>query len=279
VPSVLVTGAARGIGRATSLRLAAAGWHVLAGVRRTEDGEALRSAANGRIEPLALDVTDSAQVARLAEALPERLDAVVNNAGVVVSGPVEGIPLDELRRQLEVNVVGQVAVTQAVLPKLRESRGRVVFVSSLSGRVATPMTGAYNASKFALEGLADALRMEVRPWGIKVVLVEPAQTDTDMWREADGALDEAVAALAPAHRELYAGHIEGSRKMIPFSQRMASPVDGVAGTIERALTSSRPRARYVVGVGPRIQGVLSQLTPTPVLDAALSRATGVPRRV
>jgi NAD(P)-dependent dehydrogenase (short-subunit alcohol dehydrogenase family) len=197
---------------------------------------------------------------------------------VVVGGPIEGVPLEELRRQLEVNVVGQVAVTQAALPRLRESRGRVVFLSSLSGRVATPMTGPYNASKFALEGLADALRMELAPWGIKVVLVEPAQTDTDMWREADSALESTVGTLSAEHRKLYAKHIEGFRRSIPRSRRMASPADTVAAAIERALTASRPRARYVVGAGPRVQGILAQLTPTAARDALLRTATGVPRR-
>jgi NAD(P)-dependent dehydrogenase (short-subunit alcohol dehydrogenase family) len=278
MPSVLVTGASRGIGRATALRLAAAGWDVVAGVRRQEDADALR-AADGRLASVLLDVADAGQVAALPDALPQRLDAVVNNAGIVVGGPVEGVPVDELRRQLDVNVVGQVAVTQAVLPRLRAARGRVVFVSSLSGRVATPMTGAYNASKFALEGLADALRMEVAPWGIKVVLIEPAQTDTDMWRTADDALEEAVGTLSPGHRELYARHIEGWRKSIPRSQKMASPVDTVAAAIERALTARRPRARYVVGAGPRVQGALARVTPTSALDAALRAATGVPRRL
>jgi NAD(P)-dependent dehydrogenase (short-subunit alcohol dehydrogenase family) len=278
MPSVLVTGAARGIGRATALRLAVAGWEVVAGVRRAEDGEALKAEATGRVAPVFLDVTDADQVAALDEALPAALDAVVNNAGIVVGGPIEGVPVDDLRRQLEVNVVGQVAVTQAVLPRLRASRGRVVFVSSLSGRVATPMTGAYNASKFALEAVADSLRLELRPWGIRVILVEPAQTDTDMWRKADSTLDEEVAALSPVHRELYAKHIEGFRRTIPRSQRMASPVEGVAATIERALTARRPRARYVVGAGPRVQGILAQLTPTPARDALLRAATGVPRR-
>jgi NAD(P)-dependent dehydrogenase (short-subunit alcohol dehydrogenase family) len=259
--------------------LAASGWEVFAGVRRAEDGEALAAAGDGMIAPVTVDITDADHVAALSDALPDRLDAVVNNAGIVVGGPVEGVPLDDLRRQLEVNLIGQVAVTQAVLPRLRESRGRVVFVSSLSGRVATPMTGPYNASKFALEGLVDALRMEVRPWGIRVVLVEPAQTDTDMWRDADSALDESVAALAPEHRELYARHIEGWRKSIPRSQRMASSVDGVAATIERALAARRPRARYVVGIGPRVQGVLAGLSPAGARDAALSAATGVPRRL
>src|SRR3954462_14779170 len=275
MPSVLVTGAARGIGHATALRLAGAGWDVFAGVRSDADSEALRA---DRITPVLLDITSSERVAALGGALPDRLDAVVNNAGIVVNGPVEAVPVDELRRQLEVNVVGQVAVTQAVLPKLRASRGRVIFCSSLSGRWSTPMTGAYNASKFALEGLADALRMELRPWGIRVVLVEPAQTDTDLWRKADTALDESVGALTADHRTLYAKHIEGARKSIPRSQKMASSVDGVAKTIERALTARRPRARYVVGTGPRVQGVMAQLTPTPVRDAALSAALGVPRR-
>ena len=279
MPSVLVTGAARGIGRAGVLRLAGAGWDVVAGVRRAADGEALVAAAGeGRVVPVTLDITDAGQVAALADSLPARLDAVVNNAGIVVGGPVEAVPLEDLRRQLEVNLVGQVAVTQAVMPRLRESRGRAVFVSSLSGRVATPMTGPYNASKFALEGLVDALRMEVRPWGVRVVLVEPAQTDTDMWREANSSLDDAIAALAPEQRKLYAKHIEGWRKSIPRSQKMASSVDGVAEAIERALTARRPRARYVVGLGPRVQGAMAAFTSTAVMDAVLRTATGVPRK-
>jgi NAD(P)-dependent dehydrogenase (short-subunit alcohol dehydrogenase family) len=282
MPSVLVTGSARGIGRAAVLRLAGAGWDVGVGVRRAADGDALATAAGsaaGRITPVERDVTDARQVAALDDALPQRLDAVVNNAGIVVSGPIEAVPPDELRRQLDVNVVGQLAVTQAVLPRLRASRGRVVFVSSLSGRVSTPMTGAYSASKFALEALADALRMELRPWGVRVVLVEPAQTDTDLWREAHGALEATVAGMSPAHRELYAGHIDGARtKMIPRSQRMASPVDGVAATIDRALTARRPKARYVVGAGPRAQAAVAALAPTPALDALLRTASGVPRR-
>jgi NAD(P)-dependent dehydrogenase (short-subunit alcohol dehydrogenase family) len=277
MPRVFVTGAARGIGRATTLRLAAAGWDVIAGVRQEADGDELMSANPGPVMTVPLDVTDEAQVAALDRALPDQLDAVVNNAGVVVGGPVEAIPPAELRRQLEVNVVGQAAVTQALLPRLRASRGRIVFVSSLSGRVATPLTGAYSASKFALEGMADAMRMELAPWGIKVVLVEPAQTDTDMWRGADADLDESVAALSSAHRELYAKHIAGFRKTIPRSQRMAAPVDGVAATIEKALTAPRPKARYVVGTGPRLQALMAKLTPTPVLDRLLRTGTGVPR--
>ncbi len=275
MPTVLVTGAARGIGRATAVRLATTGWDVLAGVRNVADGAPL---AADRITPLVLDITNATHLAALEGTLPHQLDAVVNNAGVVVGGPIEGVQLSELRRQLEVNVVGQAAVTQAVLPRLRRSRGRVVFISSVSGLIATPMTGPYNASKFALEAMADSLRMEVAPWGIRVILVEPAQTDTDMWRKAEADLERTVASLSREHRDLYAKHIAGFRKSIPRSQRMATSADGAAAVVERALTVRRPSARYVVGRAPRIQAVAAKLTPTFALDAALRAGTGVPRR-
>lgn len=278
MPSVLVTGAARGIGRATALRLAAGGWEVIAGVRQAQDGDSLVRAQPGRITAVPLDITDEPQVASLEGVLPAALDAVVNNAGVFVGGPVEAVPLAELRRQLEVNVVGQAAVTQAVLPRLRASRGRLVFVSSVSGRVATPMFGVYNASKFALEAMVDVLRMELAPWGIRVALVEPAQTDTDLWRRAEEDFDEAVGSLSPAHRELYAKHIAGYRKTIPRSQRMAAPVDGVAAAIQKALTQRHPRARYVVGASARAQTFFAQVTPAAVRDRLLRAGTGVPRR-
>jgi NAD(P)-dependent dehydrogenase (short-subunit alcohol dehydrogenase family) len=270
LPSVLVTGAGRGIGRAIAERLCASGWDVYAGIRSGE--------APAGCTAVQLDVTSAEDVAALDGLLPDRLDAVVNNAGIAIGGPVEAVPLDEVRRQFEVNVVGQVAVTQAVMPRLRPARGRVVFVSSVSGRVSTPLTGVYNASKFAIEALADAMRMEVRPWGVRVVLVEPAQTDTDMWRGMETELDATIASLKPEHRELYAKHTAGFRRMIPLSIRISSPAEGVAATVEKALTASRPKARYVVGVGPRLQAVMAGLTPTPVLDAALSRALGVPRK-
>lgn len=279
MPTVLITGASRGIGRATALWLADRGWDVYAGVRQAQDGDALAEGGAGRITPLQLDITDAAQVAALDDALPARLDAVVNNAGVVVAGPVEAVPVAELRRQLEVNVVGQATVTQALLPRLRASRGRVVFVSSVSGLIATPMFGPYSASKFALEAMVDALRMEVAPWGIRVVLVQPAQTDTDLWRHAEQDLDQTAATLSPAHRELYARHIAGFRKTIPRSISVAAPPDGVAAVIEQALTATRPRARYVVGRAARAQAILGRALPTPLRDVVLRLGAGVPRRV
>jgi NAD(P)-dependent dehydrogenase (short-subunit alcohol dehydrogenase family) len=279
MPTVLITGAARGIGRATALHLAAHGWSVYAGVRSQADGEALRAQArSGELVPVLLDITDPAQLAALDGALPERLDAVVNNAGIVVDGPVEAVAPEDLRRQLEVNVVGQAAVTQAVLPRIRASRGRIVFVSSLSGRVSTPFMGVYSASKFALEGLADALRIEMRPWGIKVILVEPSSTDTDLWRKALDTLDGTEARLRPEHRELYSEQFAGLRKSTKAIQKQAVPVQDVVTVIERALSTERPRARYPVGTASKLQLVASAVLPTAILDAALARIAGPSRR-
>jgi NAD(P)-dependent dehydrogenase (short-subunit alcohol dehydrogenase family) len=277
MPKVLITGASRGIGRATSVRLAAAGWDVLAGVRQEADADAL-AAVSSRITPVLIDITDAEQVGRLADEVTE-LDALVNNAGVAMLGPMEGIPVAMLRAQMEVNFFGHMAVTQALLPRLRESRGRIVFTSSLSGRIATPLTGPYNASKFALEGAADALRMELKPWGIGVSLVEPAQIATDLWANAEADFDACIAAMPLAAQDLYAVHAAGFRKSIPLSQKLAAPVDKVARSIEKALTARRPRARYVVGAFPKAQATLSGASPTPVVDLILRKMTGVPPRL
>jgi NAD(P)-dependent dehydrogenase (short-subunit alcohol dehydrogenase family) len=279
MPAVLLTGASRGIGRATTLRLARAGWTVYATVRSAADGEELAAeAAGAAVHPLQLEVTSDEQIAALDAALPERLDAIVNNAGIVVSGPLETLSATDLREQFDFNVVGAVALTNLVLPRLRASRGRIVFVSSLSGVISTPMTGAYNASKFALEAIADAWRLELRPWGIKVILVEPAMTDTDLWRKAPETLEAEAAEMSADHRELYAEHLDGMRKTVPRMQKMAKPVDTVAAAIEKALTAARPRARYPVGTDVRVQAALSGVTPDRVKDAAFARLTGTPPR-
>ena len=274
MPSVLVTGAGRGIGRAATLRMAAAGWDVVAGVRDLADGEAVAAQAGGKVTPVRLDITSADDVAALAGVLPERLDGLVNNAGIVVGGPVEAVALDELRRQLEVNVVAQVAVTQALLPRLRAARGRVVFLSSVSGRVATPFTGVYGASKFALEAIGDALRIELRPWGIGVVLVEPGAIDTAIWQDALVQADETEQAMSPEHRELYAAQVEGIRGTVRRTQKQTSPPVKVADAIHTALTAKRPRARYVVGADARVQLALRGALPTRGFDAAIARLTG-----
>ncbi|MGV0849300.1 SDR family NAD(P)-dependent oxidoreductase [Mycolicibacterium phlei] len=274
MPSVLITGASRGIGRAAAEHMAAKGWDVIAGVRSERDAETV--SALPRVSPVLLDVTDDDQIAALPAALPDRLDAVVNNAGVVVAGPMETVSSADWRRLLDVNVVGQLAVTRAVLPRLRASRGRIVFVSSVNGRVSMPIIGAYSASKFALEAAADALRMELRPWRIPVSLIEPAQTDTDMWRTADTMVEDLEAGLSAEHRALYAKHITGMKKMVPVSQRMAVPTDTVTAVIERALTARWPRARYPVGAGPRLQTAVMTTLPTTVRDLLLRKVFGQP---
>lgn len=276
MPSVLVTGASRGIGKSIVEHLAARGWDVIAAVRNERDAKAVTGLSPQRISSVILDVTSAEDIAGLDESLPERLDAIVNNAGVVVAGPMETVSPDDWRKQLEINVIGQLAVTAAVLPRLRKSRGRIVFISSVNGKLSMPLIGAYAASKFAIEAAADALRMELSPWKIPVVIVEPAQTDTDMWRTADSMVEETEAALTPAHRELYAKHIAGFSKRIPLSQKMAVPTSKVSAVVEEALTTRRPRARYVVGVGPKLQVAVMTKLPTRVRDIVLRRVSGQP---
>ncbi len=276
MPSVLVTGAGRGIGKSIVTHLAGHGWDVIAGVHNDRDAALVTALDPRHISPVTLDVTDAGHIAALNDVLPARLDAIVNNAGVVVSGPMEGVTPADWRKQLEINVIGQLAVTQAVLPRLRESRGRVVFISSVNGQLSMLLIGAYCASKFALEAAADALRMELRPWQIGVVLVEPAQTDTDIWRNADDMVVETEAALTAEQQELYARHITGMKKMIPMSQKLAVPTEKVAAVVEEALTARRPRTRYVVGIGPKLQVALMTRLPASLRDRVLRRVAGQP---
>ncbi len=278
MPSVLVTGAARGIGRAVVEHLASTGWDVIAGVRSEEDANAITKVDPQRISAVILDITNAEHIANLSDALPNRLDAVVNNAGVAVGGPVETVTPEEWRKVLDVNVIGQFAVTRAVLPKLRESRGRVLFISSVNGRIATPMLGPYSASKFALEAACDALRVELRGWGVSVVLIEPAQTDTDMWRTADNMVVEMEAAMSPDQRELYAKHIAGMKKFVPRARKMASPTAKVVAVVEEALTARRPRARYVVALVPKLQTVFVTNMPVGLRDRLMTLMVGLPRR-
>ena len=205
--AAVVTGSSTGIGRASALALARDGFRVFAGVRKPEDGEALVAAAEGELEPLSLDVADGDAIAAAAERVREatggRLAGLVNNAGVVVPGPVEGVDLDELRRQLEINVVAQVAVTQAFLPQLRAAHGRVVFMSSIGGRMSLPYLSPYNASKHALEAIGDSLRQEVGPFGVDVAIVEPGAVATPFWDKGLAEAPKARAAMDPELLELY----------------------------------------------------------------------------
>jgi NAD(P)-dependent dehydrogenase (short-subunit alcohol dehydrogenase family) len=276
MPTALVTGASRGIGKGIVEHLAARGWDVIAGVRSQQDADAVTKLDPHRVSSVILDVTSADDIAALDASLPQHLDAVVNNAGIAVGGAVEMLSPDDWRKQLEINVIGAFAVTQAVLPRLRKSHGRVVFISSVNGRLSMPLVGAYAASKFALEAAADALRMELTPWKIRVIVVEPAQTDTDMWRTADTMVADLEAGLSAEHKRLYARHITGFKKMIPVSQRAAVPTERVSAVVEQALTARRPRARYIVGLGPKALVAFMGVVPTKLRDIALRKVSGQP---
>ncbi|WP_032405613.1 SDR family oxidoreductase [Rhodococcoides fascians] len=271
MPSVLVTGAGRGIGRAITERMSTAGWTVYATARSRTALETLDAMPG--VHGVPLDITDRQSISALPERLPSQLDGVVNNAGIVVSGPVEGLRIDELSQQLDVNVVSQVAVTQAVLPAIRSARGRIVFMSSVSGLITTPGTGAYCASKYALESIGDALRMELRPWKIPVSLVEPGPIRTDMWGGVLDDHDAMVAKLSNENRILYADHLAGSRKLLGRMQKIAADPARVTRAVEHALTSSRPKRRYVLDTASRVQKFAVAVTPTPLTDRLLAALT------
>ena len=264
--SALVTGAASGIGRATVLRLAAAGWSVWAAARRAADLAALVAEAPG-VRAVELDVTRAEDCARLAGEWSERpLGALVNNAGMAIAVPSEFLPPALLREQLETNLVGALAVTQAVLPALRRARGRLVFVSSISGRVAFPFFGAYNASKFALEGLADTLRQELAPAGIGVVTIEPGPVQTGIARRT---LERWLATRAelPARAETYYGPaLDRFEASLRSAGDRGIPADAVARAVERALGAARPRARYPVGRNAVVYDLLARFAPAAWLD-------------
>jgi NAD(P)-dependent dehydrogenase (short-subunit alcohol dehydrogenase family) len=272
--TVLVTGAARGIGRAIALHLAGGGWRVYAGVR---DAAATDLATlSDRITLVTLDVTDDQQVAALDDTLPERLGAVVNNVGIAVPGPVETLDRAALHHQFDVNLIGPLAVTRAVLPRVRAAHGRIVFMSSLNGLVSFPFTGAYNASKFALEAIADCLRVELWPWGLDVVLIEPGVVDTDPWHQMEATIDAVEAGMTPAHRALYAPHLAGERAMIDKLRRGAAPPRTVALAVERVLTQRRPPARVVLGRDARVLTTLRAALPAKRLDAVWVRSLRLP---
>jgi NAD(P)-dependent dehydrogenase (short-subunit alcohol dehydrogenase family) len=271
MPSVLVTGAGRGIGLAITEHMSRQGWDVYATAR---SDAALRSLDRlPHVHPVPLDITDRSAIAALPDQLPAVLDGVVNNAGIIVSGPVEGLSLDDLTRQFDVNVIAQIAVTQAVLPQIRAARGRVVFMSSVSGLYTTPGTGAYNASKYAVESLADALRMELRPWRIPVSLIEPGPIRTDMWGDVFNDYDAMVNQLSEQHRELYASHLAGSRKLMGRLQKLAADPKRVTKAVDHALTSKRPKRRYLLDIASRAQKSIVAITPTAINDAVLAAAT------
>ena len=269
--AVVVTGASSGIGEACALRLDELGFQVFAGVRREAAGLALQSKASKRLVPVLLDVTNAESIAAAVETIQSAtggvLHGLVNNAGIVIAGPLEYVPVEEVRRQMEINVVGQVAVTQAVLPLLRQGPGRIVNIGSISGLCALPFAGAYAASKFALEEVSDSLRVELRPWGISVSIVEPGNVETPIWQKglaaADEMLGEAPEPGATENRKLYGPAIEFLRRRAQ-NPRGVEP-EQVALVVARAVTARKPGARYAVGRDTHALRLLRVL-PTPIRD-------------
>jgi NAD(P)-dependent dehydrogenase (short-subunit alcohol dehydrogenase family) len=279
--AVVVTGASTGIGAACALALDRLGWRVFAGVRRAADGAALQRQASSRFTAVAIDVTDAASIAGAARTVSavvgnSGLAGLVNNAGIAVPGPLEFLPIADLRRQLEVNVVGQIAVTQAFLPLLRAARGRIVNMGSIGGRMAAPFVGAYGASKFALEALTDVLRVEVRPWRIHVAIIEPGAIATPIWEKSTKEANRLQDGLPPEATRLYGKALEALRKAAAYSERTAIPPDAVVTAVVHALTAPKPRTRYVIGRRAKVQAAIARWLPDRARDRLLARVLRLP---
>lgn len=278
--TALITGCSTGIGRATALRLDGRGWRVYAGVRKDEDAEALARDGSDRLVPLIVDVADGPSIELAAERVraesPGGLDGLVNNAGVAYSGPLEFVPLDDFRKQLEVNLVGHLAMTQAMLASLRTARGRIVNITSIGGVVATPFFGPYNASKFALEALSDCLRVELRPWGIETIAIEPGSVATEIWESGQENARRMIEGMPPEARDLYGEAIEATAKASADTGARGIPPEDAAAAIERALTAKRPRARYLVGRDAKMMAGASRALPAKVYDRLVARTLKLP---
>ncbi|MFZ0963359.1 MAG: SDR family oxidoreductase [Terriglobia bacterium] len=278
--AVVITGASTGIGEVCALQLDKLGYRVFAGIRKAADGESLRRRASARLVPVRLDISDETEIAHAARNVKEALGGaglagLVNNAGIVVSGMLEFLPLHALRRQLEVNVIGQVAVTQAFLPSLRQAQGRIVNIGSLSGLISSPFTGAYCASKFALEALTDALRQELRPWKMHVSIVEPGFIQTPILKKSLSEADAMRAELSTEALQLYGNSLRVVRDSIERESAQAAPPEVVAKAVVRALTARRPRTRYVVGAHSALAISLRRALPGRWRDALIARHLGL----
>ena len=274
--NVFITGASSGIGEDATLRLDRLGHRVFAGVRRHEDGEALARHASDRLTPVCCDVTDATSVEEAARRIDAAVGAaglqgVVNNAGVVHAGPLEHLPLDEWRAQYEVNVFGQVAVTRAVLPMIRRGDGRVCFVGSISGRMGGALLGPYSSSKFAVEGIAQSLRAELRPWGIPVSVVEPGPVRTPIWGTGRSYADDLEEQVGAEALEDYRGRVDTARRGTRLTERFGVSPSKTSDAIEHALLADRPKHRYLVGMPAKGAGLLTRILP----DRALGRLVQV----
>lgn len=250
--AVVVTGASRGLGRTIAMDLSARGFWVFAGVRKAADADRFKKENLEQLRPVMLDVTDPGMIESAAEEVASATSGrgiygLVNNAGIAVFGPVEQTSMTAVDQQLRVNLVGALAVTQRFLPQLREGKGRIVNISSVNGKLSVPYTGVYSASKFALEAISDALRVELKPWGISVSLVEPGLTNTDIRHVAMQGWAEQRGGLSAAERELYADVYEKTQTIIESLQETAAGHEHVTEAVLHALTEKSPKTRYQAG--------------------------------
>ncbi|MBV8637589.1 MAG: SDR family NAD(P)-dependent oxidoreductase [Candidatus Eremiobacteraeota bacterium] len=275
--SIIVTGASTGIGYATALRLAESGALVFAGVRKEADRERM-SAVHANIRPIILDVTVRADVVRAVDvvrASGSPLRAIVNNAGIAVAGPLEFLPVEALRNQFEVNVIGPIALTQAALPLLRETSGRVVFIGSIASRLSAPFVGPYSASKSALASLADALRQELAPFGISVSLLEFASVKTPIWQKGRDGKDRLIESMPPHALHHYGELVNAIVRQTRREEHEGMEPGVIADTVLDAIQSPRPRERYVIGRKARIQAMAALLPPR-ARDALVKRVMQLP---
>ncbi len=281
--SVVITGASTGIGREIALHLDRLGWRVFAGVRKELDAERLQKDASPVLYPLMLDVTDPSSIHAAFERVSEvvvdsGLDALINNAGISVNGPLEFIPMNELREQFEVNFFGVVATTQAALPLIRKAdRGRIVHIGSIGGRQAAPILGPYAATKHAIEAIGEAQRRELQVWGIEVIVIEPGAIATPIWEKGQEAAAVKIANKSEREIELYGPAFDALKAAATQMERRAVGPEAVAKVVEKALTEARPRPRYVVGTDARIQALLTRFLPDRVRDALTLRVMRYPR--
>lgn len=275
--AVLLTGAAGGIGVVATRRLDEMGFQVFAGVRKAADGEKLRRDISPRVAPILLDITDANSLITAVEEITRKvgkagLAGLINNAGLIVEGPVELVPLTEVRRQFEVNVIGQIAVTQAFLPLLRQARGRIINISAPTGQVALPYLGILSASKAAFESMTDALRSELRPWGIATSIIEPAALRTDIFQKSAASARQVRQQLPGELLKLYAPALSAVSKALA-NQSLDDP-NVVATAIIHALTSRNPRTRYPAGRGTRMISLL-RILPDRTRDSLILRMFGL----
>jgi NAD(P)-dependent dehydrogenase (short-subunit alcohol dehydrogenase family) len=277
-PTVLVTGASSGIGLATAQLLACKGFRVLAGVRCERGEKSIAGCKEPNLTPVWLDVTQAEHVDRLIPEIkqlaPSGLYALVNNAGIGPPSAVELTDLDELRRVLEVNTLAPLRMIQACLPLLREGGGRIINISSMNGAIALPMVGAYSASKFALEALSDALRIELRPWNIPISLIRPGQVGTEIFTKARSALQQRTQEIPPELRDGYEKLYARAAKFNERGAKAATPPAAVARVVLKALRARRPRLHYMVGADARGLQLARTLVPTRWLDSFIALLAG-----